>query len=179
MVRSLPGSALLLLASFSLLVPAVCEARPKRVKLPMLEVPDDAEPPSRRIPFVDRSALIGKPIELSNADDRRVLAREQLLWSRLNGSLCTGCGETRRIRKVAYVDPIAVLNAKPALLVAAVAPVQAIKRGRAARIQLAHRRHHRSKLYSYYNRLRYAVLKWRRHHRVRTRAVHRNWTPDA
>ena len=139
MVRPLPGSALLLLVSVALVVPAVCEARTKRIKLPMLEVPEDQATPSRRAPLVDRSALLGKPVELSSADDRRVLAREQLMWSRLNGSLCTGCGETRRIRKVAYVDPIAVLNAKPALLVTAVAPVQAITRRHMARIQLAHR----------------------------------------
>ena len=179
MVRPLPGSAFLLLVSVSLVAPTVCEAGPKRVRLPMLEVPDDLETPSGRIPFADRSALLKKPVELSNADDRRVLAQEQLRWDRLNGSLCSGCGGTQRIRKVVYVDPIAVLNAKPALLVAAAAPVHAVKRRHAARIHLAHRRNHRSKIYAYYNRLRFAVLKWRRHHRIRTRAVHRDWTPDA
>lgn len=179
MLRSPPVSSVLLLVSFSLFVPSICEARPKRIKLPMLEVPDDLGKPSGRLQPFDRSTLLGKPIELSNADDRRLYAREQVIWGRLSGSLCTGCGETRRVRKVNYVDPVAVLNAKPRAFVAASVPAHVVKPEHAARVRIAHRRRHNSILYSYYGRLRFSVLKWRRHHRTRTRAANSSWTPGA
>lgn len=99
---------------------------PREVRLPQLEVPDDrAKIKGTQVgsgpgtgtgihPRSDRSALLNQSIELSDERDRRTLAREQDAWGRLSGSLCTGCGaEPRRSRRVALVDPIAVLNAKP------------------------------------------------------------------
>lgn len=179
MLRSRTASAALLFASCSVIVSTVCEASPKRIKLPMLEVPDDLGNQNEKLPPIDRSSLLRKPIELSHADDRRLRAREQVFWSQLSSSLCTGCGETRRVQKVHYVDPIAVLNAKPSSLVAASAPTHAIKPKHVARVRIAHRRRHRSILYSYYSRLRFSVLRWHRHHRIRARAVNRGWTSGA
>ncbi|MBE7201874.1 MAG: hypothetical protein INR70_29280, partial [Parafilimonas terrae] len=87
---------------------------PRDVRLPRLEVPDPATRTKRPAPGVDRSSLLNQTIELSDDHDRRTLAREQSAWGRLSGSLCVGCGgETRRPGRVVYVDPIAVLNAKP------------------------------------------------------------------
>ncbi len=168
-------SAVLSLLASTVVFPATCYGKPKQVRLPMLEVPNDLGIILNKPNFGSRSTLLRAPVELSDANDRRVLAREQLMWQRLNGSLCTGCGETQVVRKVNYVDPVAVLNAKPAA-----APDRAVARyaavpPRVARVHLAHRQHHRSRLYAYYSKLRYAVLKWRRHHhRRRVRAVQHN-----
>jgi len=87
---------------------------PRDVRLPRLEVPDPATRVKRPAPGADRSSLLNQSIELSDARDRRTLAREQSAWGRLSGSMCVGCGgELRRPGRVVYVDPIAVLNAKP------------------------------------------------------------------
>jgi hypothetical protein len=179
MLRSAPVSAALLFVSYSILVPSVCEARPKRIRLPMLEVPNDFGKPAERLPSFDRSNLLGKPVELTNADDRRLYAREQIRWSRLSGSLCAGCVGSAPSKKVSYVDPIAVLNAKPSSVIATSTLVGAARPAQAARVRIAHRHKHRSKWYAYYSRLRYSVLKWRRHHHSRTRAVNRTWAPGA
>jgi len=159
-----------LLAS-TVVFPVTVYAKPKPVRLPMLEVPDDFGVIPKKPGFESRALLPKAPIELSNAADRRVLAREQRLWGRLNGSLCTGCVGGPAVRRVNYVDPVAILNAKPAVGDMAVARRVAAP-ARSARVHLAHRRSHRSRLSAYYNRLRYAVLQWRRHHhRRRIRAV--------
>jgi hypothetical protein len=171
-------SAVLSLLASTVVLPA--HAKPKQVRLPMLEVPDDLGLILKKPNFGSRATLLRSPVELSDVKDRHVLEREQRLWSRLNGSLCVGCGGApsaiytgaSAVRRVNYVDPIAVLNAKPAAAQTALASRVAAP-ARSARVHLAHRRQHRSRLYAYYSRLRYAVLKWRRHphHRRRIRAV--------
>lgn len=166
MLRLALVSAALLLASISILIPSVCEARPKRIKLPKLEVPDDLGKPPERLPPLDRSTLLRKPIDLTNADDRRIYAREQITWARLSGSLCTGCVGSGPSRKVSYVNPIAVLNARPAAIVAAATYSRTINPTHVARAKIAHRQKHKSKWYAYYSRFRYSVLKWRRRHHV-------------
>lgn len=162
--------------------PLICHAEPREVTLPMLEVPDGMGKsgqvisgqviPGQGIRRLDRSALLKKPFELSDAD-RRIVAREQAAWRRLSGSLCSGCGETQRVRKVDYVDPIAVLNAKPASWRPTVVATRTVQPSRVHRVQLAHRHRHRSRLYAYFSRFRYALLKWRRHHHHRVRLVQR------
>jgi hypothetical protein len=168
-------SAVLSLLAFTVVFPVTGYAKPKEVRLPMLEVPDDLGVILKKPNFGSRAMLLRSPVELSDAKDRRVLDREQRLWSRLNGSLCAGCGGASAVRRVNYVDPVAVLNAKPAPVPAAETLVasRVAAPARSARVHLAHRRPHRSRLYAYYSRLRYAVLKWRRHphHRRRIRAV--------
>lgn len=165
-------SAVLSVLASTVVFPVTGHARPKQVRLPMLEVPDDLGIILKKPNFGSRATLLRAPVELSDAGDRRVLAREQRMWSRLNGSLCSGCGEASSMRKVSYVDPIAVLNAKPTVAAQTVLASRTAAPTRAARVHLAHRHHHRSRLYAYYSRLRYAVLKWRRHHhRRRVRAV--------
>jgi len=94
--------------------PLICQAEPKGVTLPMLEVPDKSGNSGDVIRPLDRSKLLSKSIELSDANDRRVSAQEQTSWKRLSGSVCSGCGETQPVRKIGYVDPIAVLDAKVA-----------------------------------------------------------------
>ena len=170
-------SAVLSLLASTIVFPATCYGKPKAVRLPMLEVPDDLGLILKKPNFGSRAMLLHAPVELSDANDRRVLAREQRMWSRLNGSLCVGCGGGQALRRVSYVDPVAVLNARPTVVARPVVarPVLASRTAapaRAARVHLAHRHHHGSRLYAYYSRLRYAVLKWRRHHpRRRIRAV--------
>jgi hypothetical protein len=140
----------------------------------MLEVPDDVGPSTQVLRRQDRSALLRSPIELSNATDRSIAAREQAAWRRLSGSLCSGCGEAGRARRVAYVDPIAVLNAKPATWQSTAVVSRTVQPAHAHRVQLAHRHRHKSRLYAYYSKVRYAFLKWRRHHRYhRVRLVQR------
>jgi hypothetical protein len=207
----------------------MCQDEPKDVTLPMIEVPDGLGKPGRVIRRPERSELLGSSIELSDTADQRFAARDQATWKRLSGSVCSSCGETQRIRKIDYVDPIAVLNAKvPAfrqnvLASRAVQPsnsrsiadlnakvaafrqtvlasraaqpshnhsVEALKAKVAAfrqtvlasravqpshkhRVRLTHRRKHKSTLYAYYSRFRYALLKWRKQHRYRTRLVQR------
>ena len=167
-------SAVLSLLASTVVFPVTGYAKPKQVRLPMLEVPDDLGLILKKPNFGSRATLLRSPVELSDANDRRVLAREQRMWSRLNGSLCVGCGAAPApaLRKVSYVDPVAVLNAKPTVVAQPVLASRTAAPARAARVHLAHRHHHRSRLYAYYSRLRYAVLKWRRHHpRRRVRAV--------
>lgn len=112
---------------------------PRDVRLPRLEVPDPATRVKRPAPGADRSSLLNQTIELSDDHDRRTLAREQSAWGRLSGSLCVGCGaEPRRPGRVVYVDPIAVLNAKPVsrvtvTRVAETAPKPTLARAPAAR----------------------------------------------
>lgn len=144
----------------------------------MLEVPDDIAKPGHVDRRLDRSALLKAPLELSDEADRRVAAREQASWRRLSSSLCSGCVEAQGFRKVGYVDPIAVLNAKPSLKPSSWQPTvlasRTIRPARTHRVQLAHRHRHRSRLYAYYSRFRYTLLKWRRHHhRHRVRYVQR------
>ena len=172
--------SLLLLAS-TVVLPVPAHAKPKQVRLPMLEVPDDLGLILKKPNFGSRATLLRSPVELSDVKDRHVLEREQRLWSRLNGSLCVGCGGApsaiytgaSAVRRVNYVDPVAVLNAKPAAVAQTALASRVAAPARSARVHLAHRRQHRSRLYAYYSRLRYAVLKWRRHphHRRRIRAV--------
>lgn len=175
-------SAVLSLLASTVVFPVTGYAKPKQVRLPMLEVPDDLGLILKKPNFGSRATLLRSPVELSDVKDRHGLEREQRLWSRLNGSLCVGCGgapsavygRAPAMRRVNYVDPIAVLNAKPASAAATVVASRAVAPARSARVHLAHRRPHRSRLYAYYSRLRYAVLKWRRHHhhlRRRVRAV--------
>ncbi|GJD34388.1 hypothetical protein [Methylobacterium aerolatum] len=102
---------------------------PREVRLPRIEVPDPVNR-VRRPDKADRGNLLGQSIELSDERDRRTLAQEQKAWGRLSGTMCVGCGgETRSRGRVATVDPIAVLNAKPAtarfapIRQAAVAPI--------------------------------------------------------
>jgi hypothetical protein len=151
-----------------------CRAEPQNIRLPMLEVPDDAGTATRLPRRQDRSALLSSPIELSDAADRSIAAREQAAWRRLSGSLCSGCGGAGRARRADYVDPIAVLNAKPVAWKPTVVASRAVQPPHAHRVQLAHRHRHKSKLYAYFSRVRYALLKWRRHHRHhRVRLVQR------
>ncbi|SDN44478.1 hypothetical protein SAMN05216360_108159 [Methylobacterium phyllostachyos] len=165
-------SAVLSLLASMIVFPVACYGKPKAIRLPMLEVPDDLGVILKRPSLDNRAALLRSPVELSDANDRRVLARERRMWSRLNGSLCVGCGEAPALRKVSYVDPVAVLNAKSTVVAQPAVASRTAAPARAARVHLAHRHHHRSRLYAYYSRLRYAVLKWRRHHpRRRVRAV--------
>lgn len=210
-------------------IPLICQADPKDITLPMLKVPDDSGDSREVIRQPDRSSLLRNSIELSDASDRRVAAREQASWKRLSGSVCSSCGETQSLRKTDYVDPIAVLNAKTptsrqtvlasravqpsyndsmAALKAKVAAYrQAVLARRAVqpsnndsmaalkakvaawrqtvlasravqpshnhRVRLTHRRKHKSTLYAYYSRFRYALLKWRKQQRHRTRLVQR------
>jgi hypothetical protein len=175
-------SAVLSLLASTVVFPVTGYAKPKQVRLPMLEVPDDLGLILKKPNFGSRATLLRSPVELSDAKDRHVLEREQRMWSRLNGSLCVGCGGgpgtvlsgSSTVRRVNYVDPVAVLNARPAAVATTVVASRAVAPARAARVHLAHRRSHRSRRYAYYSRLRYAVLKWRRHHahhRRRIRAV--------
>ncbi|MEL6064492.1 MULTISPECIES: hypothetical protein [unclassified Methylobacterium] len=173
-------SAVLSLLASTVVFPVTADAKPKQVRLPMLEVPDDLGLILKKPNFGSRASLLRSPVELSDVRDRRGLEREQRMWSRLNGSLCVGCGGTpsavlsgaSAVRRVNYVDPVAVLNAKPASVASTVVASRAVAPARSARVHLAHRRPHRSRLYAYYSRMRYAVLKWRRHHhRRRVRAV--------
>ncbi|MCJ2018126.1 hypothetical protein MKK84_11905 [Methylobacterium sp. E-065] len=175
---ALKSAVLFLLASMVVLP---VHAKPKQVRLPMLEVPDDLGLILKKPNFGSRATLLRSPVELSDVKDRHVLEREQRLWSRLNGSLCVGCGgapgaiysSASAVRRVNYVDPVAVLNARPAAVAQTALASRVAAPARSARVHLAHRRQHRSRLYAYYSRLRYAVLKWRRHphHRRRIRAV--------
>jgi hypothetical protein len=181
--------------------PLMCQDEPKDVTLPMLEVPDGLGKPGRVIRRPERSELLGSSIELSNTADQRFAARDQATWKRLSGSVCSSCGETQRIRKIDYVDPIAVLNAKVApfrqtalasreaqpphnrsieALNAKVAPFRqtvlasrAVQPSHKHRVRLTHRRKHKSTLYAYYSRFRYTLLKWRKQHRHRNRLVQR------
>lgn len=175
-------SAVLSLLASTVVFPVTGYAKPKPVRLPMLEVPDDLGLILKKPNFGSRATLLRSPVELSDMKDRRGLEREQRLWSRLNGSLCVGCGGTpsaalsapSAVRRVNYVDPVAVLNAKPTPAAETVVASRVAAPARFARVHLAHRRPHRSRLFAYYSRLRYAVLKWRRHHahhRRRIRAV--------
>ncbi|MCJ2072838.1 hypothetical protein MKK75_29275 [Methylobacterium sp. J-030] len=167
-------SAVLSLLASTVVFPVTGYAKPKQVRLPMLEVPDDLGVVPERPNLANRALMLRAPIELSDPNDRRVHAREQRLWSRLNGSLCVGCGGASAVRQVNFVDPVAVLNAKPARIAETVVARRVAAPARSARVQLAHRRPNRSRLFAYYSRLRYAVLKWRRHHahhRRRIRAV--------
>jgi len=173
-------SAVLPLLASMIAFPATCYGKPKAVRLPMLEVPDDLGPILKRPSLERRALLLRSPVELSDANDRRVHARERRMWSRLNGSLCVGCGDAPALRKVSYVDPVAVLNAKPTSVAQPALASRTAAPARTARVHLAHRHHHRSRLYTYYSRLRYAVLKWRRHHpRRRVHAIQHVPAPPA
>lgn len=176
-------------------------AEAKDITLPMLEVPDDLGTSGHAVRKPDRSALLRDSVQLSNMDDRRTSEREQASWRRLSGSVCSNCDGTQRVRKVDYVDPVAVLNAKVAtfrqtvLASRAVQPSRdnptdvlnakvaawrqtvlasrAVQPSRNHRVRLTHRRRHKSTLYAYYSRFRYTLLKWRKQHRHRVRLVQR------
>lgn len=173
----------------------------KDITLPMLEVPDDVGTSGHAARKPDRSALLRDSVQLSNIDDRRISEREQASWRRLSGSICSSCDNTQRVRKVDYVDPVAVLNAKvatwrqTALASRAVQPSRddptevlaakvaawrqtvlasrAVQPSRNHRVRLTHRRRYKSTLYAYYSRFRYTLLKWRKQHRHRVRLVQR------
>jgi len=202
-MMSWPVSRAMLAATIhiSCATPLMCQAETKEVTLPMLEVPDDLGSPGRITRRPNRSELLESPIELSNTADQRTVVRDQASWKRLSGSVCTSCGETKRVWKADYVDPIAVLNAKVSafrqtvLASRAVQPsrnhsiadltakVSAFRRtvlasrtvqpSRNHRVRLTHRRKHKSTLYAYYSRFRYVLLKWRKQHRYQTRLVQR------
>jgi hypothetical protein len=165
--------AILLFGQIGFAFPLACRAEPLEITLPTLEVPDHLKKSSDASPQLDRSALLRAPIALSNADDRRIAAREQAAWKRLSGSLCSGCGRPQRARKIEYVDPVAILNAKPASLRPTVMVSRVAPPARAQHVQLAGHHKHRSTIYIYYSRIRYALLKWRHPHRHRTRVVER------
>jgi hypothetical protein len=166
-------TTLLLFVHIGFAFPLACHAEPLEVTLPTLEVPDHLRKTKGVTPQSDRPALLRAPIALSNADDRRIAAREQAAWRRLSGSLCAGCGEPQQVGKTAYVDPIAVLNAKPTSARPIMVTSRAVQPARVHRVQLARRYKHRSKFYVYYSRVRYALLKWRHPHHHRTRIVQR------
>jgi hypothetical protein len=163
--------------AFCVSLSVASHAEPQDVTLPMIAVPDQPGKADKSVapgvvPGVvpgDRASLLRKPIELTDDKDRRVYVREQSAWRRLAGTMCIGCGEMKRVRTTQYVDPIAVLNARPASLltstaVTRVAAKPTVRVAHSHRVRFAHRRTHRSRFYAYYSRLRYAVLKWRRHH---------------
>jgi hypothetical protein len=164
-------SAVLSLLASTVVFPVTADAKPKQVRLPMLEVPDDLGLILKKPNFGSRASLLRSPVELSDVRDRRGLEREQRMWSRLNGSLCVGCGGTPSA-VLSGASAVRRVNSKPASVASTVVASRAVAPARSARVHLAHRRPHRSRLYAYYSRMRYAVLKWRRHHhRRRVRAV--------
>lgn len=159
------GSRLLPLFLCGLVFPIVCQADPAHVTLPTLEVPDKTKKPNPPLRSIDRLDLLSKPLGVSDTEERRLIERQEVMWKRMTGALCSGCGETRRVGKVAYVDPVAVLNATSAVKRDTVFASGTVRVARAHRVHIVHRRHHRSRLYAYYSRMRFAVLKWRKHHR--------------
>lgn len=164
MSRPVLKSILAVLCHIGCIFSFQAHAEPKKITLPMIEVPDELTDSVRATRRLDRGALLKSPIELSDKADRLIAAREQVAWKRLSGSLCAGCGETQRARRVDYVDPIAVLNAKPVSWRPTVIAARTVQPTRTYRVRLAHRHRHRSRLYAYIGRVRYALLKWRRHH---------------
>lgn len=112
MPRGALGPTIAVVALVGATWPVASHAQPREITLPRLEVPDEAKT-KKSAPVPDRAALLNQPIELSDERDRVTLARERAAWGRLSGSLCTGCGAARGAGRIATVDPIAVLNAKP------------------------------------------------------------------
>ena len=165
-------SRLLPLLLCGLVLPTVCQADPAHVTLPTLEVPDKITKSDPSLLGIDRYTRLSNSVELSNTKDRRIIERQEASWKRSIGALCSGCGETRRVGKVAYIDPVAVLNATSTVKRDTVFTSGTVRVARAHRVHMVHRRHHRSRLYAYYSRMRFAVLKWRKHHR-RTHAARR------
>jgi hypothetical protein len=113
MSRGALGPAIAFVALVGATGPVASLEQSREITLPRLEVPDEVKA-RRAPPNPDRAALLNQPIELSDERDRLTLARERAAWGRLSGSLCSGCGEYRSQHQAGTVDPIAVLNAKPA-----------------------------------------------------------------
>ena len=158
-----------------LVVPVLARAEPLEATLPMLEVPEGAKPDANRriIPpkLIDRSNLLSKPMVASDPADRAMVERYDSAWKRVSGGICSGCGNARSVRKVIYIDPVAVLNASSATKSVAKPADSFIRVARVSRVHLAHRHSRSNRLYAYFRRLRYAALRWRkpyhhRHHKV-------------
>jgi hypothetical protein len=166
------GSWLLPLLLCGLALPAVCQADPAHVIFPTLEVPDKISKPDPSLMSIDRYTLLSNSQKPLNTKGRGIIEKQEASWKRSVGTLCSGCGETRHVGKVAYIDPVAVLNATSAVKRDTAFTSGTVRVAPAHRVHIVHRRHHRSRLYAYYSRMRFAVLKWRKHHR-RTHAARR------
>ena len=168
LVRILP---LVVPVAFGFVAPCSSSAEPRKVTLPPLEVPDKPRTSKFLQSQQERSDLLLKPVELSNAGDRIIVNRQNMKWESLISGICAGCAGNKRTAKVSYIDPIAVLNATHTT-------TTTVTRNK---IRVAHvywpkitRPHHRgSRVYAYYRRLRDAALKWRRDPRHRSKVARR------